>query len=68
MFEIVLLVSAVWIGVIIAALGVAGDEVDGPAAAMVVFWPVTLPILAFFGFFYAIWSCFRLCLGWFANG
>lgn len=49
----------------IMVFGTAEENLDKHVYVMMAFWPVVLPILTFFGFFYAIWSTLRVSIGMF---
>lgn len=44
----------------VMVFGMADEDHENHVYVMMVFWPVVLPILALFGFFYAIWSALRV--------
>lgn len=68
--DIIALIIIVWVVVAgVMVFGMAEEDFETHVYVMMVFWPVVLPILAFFGFFYAIWSALRVSIGMFrSNG
>ncbi len=67
MGDIIVFSVIAWVVVMVICFGIGGDDVNAPGAAMILFWPVVLPVLAFVGFFYALWSALRLSIGWFIH-
>jgi hypothetical protein len=69
MFDFIVIGIVLWI--VVAVIGVGAVLNDGDhgdeAVAITIFWPVTLPIIIFFGFWYGLWNCLKMCVGWFRN-
>ena len=69
MGDLIALCVITWVVIAgVLVFGTAEEDFEGSTYAMMVFWPVVLPILAVFGFFYALWSALRAGIGWFTHG
>lgn len=69
--EDIVFVIVMWVvigvvgSIILGGLDSDGAEVPNKAYPMMIFWPVTLPILTVFGVIYAIVQTFKTCINWF---